>query len=84
MGAGAMEPFKVFESTINIDHDDVLEHVCLISGGNSICDVDKQKVEVIFTASHPHCSDLQIELVSPMGTRSVLADVHGFGTFLFL
>ncbi len=38
-----------------------------------------EHVEVTFTANHKHPSDLEIVLVSPSGTESILSEMHGFG-----
>ena len=33
-------------------------------------------VEVEFTSDHPNCGELEITLISPQGTESVLAEEH--------
>ena len=37
-----------------------------------------EHVQVIFSASHPVGSDLEVILTSPSGTKSVLAELRGF------
>ena len=63
---------------INVDTAIPDNNLAGISSTVSITqDIDIESVEVVFDADHTYRGDLAVSLISPDGTESILAEVHG-------